>query len=176
MKTFFILLILAVSAISFSYGQGKQHEQMRYSDANGFIHTDTIVNDSYCLCLIKTAHNPDILSRYVILNDNDWISQYIMKDRKEAMRLYGNECVLVENLKPNIQVVPIKQLFEQFHIDPKDWNLPVFVDKYEVTHPKTMMAVKSAVISIKIITEPGTKQRYISITTTKKGMNGIFVG
>ena len=152
-----------------------QQKSYQSIDKKGFIHVDTTVNDNYCLELIKQDGKKPILTRYLIKTHQDGISEHIYKPKEEALKLYGKECVIIVEMKPNVQILDIKELLALYKI-PKEYRaLHVFVDHLEVTHPKTLIAVKSAVKNVEVITNDESGIKLISITTMNPKTNSLEI-
>jgi len=168
MRTKIITLILCVMLTVISKAQNK-----RYRDANGFTHIDTTAGVG-CPILVEKENTPTILSSYLIMSYGDNISSHFLK-KEDAKKLYNVECTLDVKLKPEIELIRFKQLLIDYDISLTNQSLPVFVDKMQIVHPQSIVAVKRLIKSVEIITNPDNKERYISITTTKPHPAGGYV-
>jgi hypothetical protein len=167
MKQYFFIVTSLVIFFS-TKDSFAQHKQYKWYDKRGFTHFDTTVNDNYCLELIKQDNKLPILSRYIIKMNQDGISEHIYKPKDEAIKLYGKECVIVVEMKPNIELINLKELFIMFNVPKECRDLPVFVDMLEITHPKTIIAVKNRIKRVEIVSDSENKKLIHIITTLPK--------
>jgi hypothetical protein len=165
MKKYLLILVVFILLFYAKNGQA-QHKSYDSYDKKGFRHFDTTVNDNYCLELIKQGEKKPFLTRYIIKMRQDEISERIYKPREEAIKLFGKECVIIVEMKPNVQIIDLKGLLILYKIPKEFKNLLVFVDKFEITHPGTLVAVKSVVKNVEIVSDNETGLKFISITTT----------
>lgn len=157
-RRFFIFSALA---LIFNVCRAQQNDT--HIDPLGYQHIDT--SSSYIPCLIEREGYKPVLVRHIIMTNKDCESSHFYQPTSEALKLYGNEHIILTKLKPGVKILNFDQILELYHISKSCKNLPVFVDKQQIIHPKTLVAVRSAIDSVNIVIDPENNQKMISILT-----------
>jgi TonB-dependent SusC/RagA subfamily outer membrane receptor len=153
-----------------------------------------------CLGLIMTADAqvrrrvPQNLSTeqqpLVIVNSietelsNIWLSPDKIKAMKvlkdsSATAIYGDRGkngVLIIETKPSIELLKLATLLDLFNISEKDKTLKICKDKVLIQNPERILADKSEIVKIEVITDTywvtplivGSEERFINIETRHK--------
>lgn len=114
---------------------------------------------------------------HIWLNADKITSVRILKD--SAAALYGEKGkngVIFIDTKPSTEFLKLSTLFDQFNISEKDRSLKICKDKMLVLNPEKILADRSDIINVEIITDHywltplivGSEERFINITTRLK--------
>lgn len=123
------------------------------------------------MCNAQNRSNQDDnradLARYIIVEQEGQpthFSSFLVKDkvlpsdqrfirREEALKRYQHKVnsgsALIVKLLPNAKVYTLHELFKRYNVSPKYHNLPVVVDEILVRYPQSLLAVNSAIVYIK---------------------------
>jgi TonB-dependent SusC/RagA subfamily outer membrane receptor len=163
MKAILILLVACMALTTISHAQPKRRVPL-----NGNIEKQPLaIVNSIEANLDQFWLSPDKIKAITILKDSAAIATYGDK---------GKNGVLIIETKPDIQLLKLTTLLDQFNIPEKDRNLNICKDKVLVQNPEKIFADKSDLVKVEVITDvywvtpmiAGSEERFINIVTYKK--------
>jgi hypothetical protein len=161
-------ILITVAFVMISLTGKAQHKESAFKDKNGFIHMDTTVFNDHCVTVIQRENLPELVVRYIIIDNGDYLYDGPYKPEKERLAKYKSKCVELIKLKPGIKLISLKQILRKYKIPEVDQLLPIFVDKNEITRAETLFAVESHIVSVEVVKNSADNKKLINITTDKE--------
>ena len=110
------------------------------------------------LYLLSHPNGKEFLTRNLLVNSTDVITMESLP-REDFLKKHGNQkaaIVLKVFLKPDVQILSLKEIFEKYDIDQKYRKYPIKIDNTEPIDKQSIYASASAIKSVKVETDSKT--------------------